>query len=242
MVDEALLAAVRDGLAAAADPVKAPGMQRYMKSELPYLGVAAPGQRVVFGAAFADHPLTGRADWSDTVLALWRTASCREQRYAAISLTGYRRYREFQTPAALPLYEEMVVDGAWWDYVDDVATHRVGPILRTHPGVMTPLVRRWSVDPDRWRRRTAIICQVAAKGDADLPLLYDVIEPNLGDPDFFIRKAIGWALRQYAWSDPDEVVRYVTEQGDRMSGLSRREALKNVAKIRAAAADRSAAP
>jgi len=87
---------------------------------------------------------------------------------------------------------------------------------------------RWSRDPDRWLRRTSIICQLGAKKSTDLDLLYACIEANLDDPDFFLRKAIGWALRQYAWTDPDEVRRYVAARTDRLSPLSRREALRNV--------------
>lgn len=235
MIDRALVTAVRNGLTELADPAKAPAMQAFMKSVLPYRGVQAPAQQRLFRAVFAAHPLSGRTDWTDTALELWRGAAYREERYAAIALTGHRLYRAHQTPEALPVYEEMVVDGAWWDYVDAAAIHRIGPLLPAYPGRLRPLILRWSTDRDRWRRRTAIICQVDAHGATDLALLYAVIEPNLADPDFFVRKGIGWALRQHAWSDPDEVERYVVEQGSRMSGLSRREALKNIAKIRARA-------
>jgi 3-methyladenine DNA glycosylase AlkD len=86
----------------------------------------------------------------------------------------------------------------------------------------------WSRSPDRWKRRASIICQVVRKQATDLDLLYACIEPNLGDRDFFIRKAIGWALRSYAWIDPAEVLRYVAVNEAALSPLSRREALKNV--------------
>jgi hypothetical protein len=89
-------------------------------------------------------------------------------------------------------------------------------------------MHRWSRDPVLWKRRSAILCQLGFKERTDLSLLYDCIEPNLDDTEFFIRKAIGWALRQYAWTDPIEVRRYVRELGDRLSPLSRREALKNI--------------
>ena len=89
-------------------------------------------------------------------------------------------------------------------------------------------MRRWSADPDMWKRRVSIICQLRFKKDTDLDLLYANIEPNLGDKEFFIRKAIGWALRQYAWTDPEEVTRYVRSRESRLSGLSKREALKNI--------------
>ena len=86
----------------------------------------------------------------------------------------------------------------------------------------------WSTDADLWKRRSAILCQIRAKDKTDLELLYACIEPSLDSKDFFLRKAIGWALRQYAWTDPEEVRRYVAGHADRLSGLSRREALKNI--------------
>jgi 3-methyladenine DNA glycosylase AlkD len=126
----------------------------------------------------------------------------------------------------------MIVTGAWWDYVDAVATHHLGEVLRNEPARTTALMRRWSRDSHLWKRRAAILCQIRFKDDTDLDLLYACIEPNLGDRDFFIRKAIGWALRQYAWTDAREVSRYVQANRDRLSPLSLREALKNVGQSR----------
>jgi 3-methyladenine DNA glycosylase AlkD len=85
-----------------------------------------------------------------------------------------------------------------------------------------------TADHDLWKRRVSIICQLKFKRETDLELLYANIEPNLTDRDFFIRKAIGWALRQYAWTDPIEIARYVRSNESRLSGLSKREALKNI--------------
>lgn len=130
---------------------------------------------------------------------------------------------------ALPLFEEIIVTGAWWDYVDDVASHRLGEILRREPAAMKKAMLRWSKDDDFWKRRASIICQLGFKKETDLDLLYACIEPSLDSKEFFLSKAIGWALRQYAWTDPEEVVRYVRANEARLSGLSKREALKNVA-------------
>ena len=209
-------------------------MQAYMKSAMPYRGVAAPQQDRLFRHLFAEHRLDGIDSWRSTVLALWRGAGYREERYAAIAISGHRLYREHQIPASMVIYDEFVVGGAWWDYVDAVAIRLIGPLVSAYPGELRPLMIGWSTDADLWRRRSSIICQVGAKGAADLDLLYACIEANLDDRDFFIRKAIGWGLRQYAWTDPDEVERYVTAQADRLSGLSRREALKNITRIRRA--------
>src|SRR5215211_6118216 len=110
-----LITAVRSALATAADPAKAAPMQSYMKSAMRFYGVPTPVLRRLCRDVFALHPLDGVDDWLTTVLALWREAQYREDRYAAIELTGARRYRTYQTPAVLPMYEEMVVTGAWWD-------------------------------------------------------------------------------------------------------------------------------
>jgi 3-methyladenine DNA glycosylase AlkD len=228
LADQGLVAAIRQGLAAEADPAKAAGTQAYMKSEMPYHGVRMPVLRRLCGQVFADHPLPSFEAWRATVLELWHPASFREERYAAIELTGHRRYRQYQTLEALPLYEELVVTGAWWDLVDPVATRRIGGLLTAHPGRMRAELLAWSRSPDRWKRRSSIICQVVRKRATDLELLYACIEPNLEDRDFFIRKAIGWALRSYAWVDPAEVRRYVAEHQAALSPLSVREALKNV--------------
>jgi 3-methyladenine DNA glycosylase AlkD len=124
----------------------------------------------------------------------------------------------------------MIVSGAWWDYVDALASHPLGDVLVADPPRVSRLMRRWARDRDMWKRRAAILCQLRSKRDTDLGLLYDCIEPNLDDHEFFIRKAIGWALRQYAWTDPKEVGRYVRANRARLSPLSVREALKNVTK------------
>lgn len=228
--DSALLLRVRRELRRMADPRKAPVMQAYMKSEMPYHGVPAPLLRRSYPFLFGTIDLSAPDAWHGAVLTLWRGAKYREERYAAIALTGIKAAARFQTPTAMPLYEEMIVTGAWWDYVDEIAANRVGPILRGYPAPMKKKILAWSKSEDIWKRRTSILCQLRFKRDTDLDLLYACIEPSLDSKEFFLRKGIGWALRQVAWSDPAEIRRYVRKHKDRLSGLSQREALKNIGK------------
>jgi 3-methyladenine DNA glycosylase AlkD len=158
-----------------------------------------------------------------TALELWRGAEFREERYLAIDLTGHQAYAAWQDESLLPLYEEMIVTGAWWDYVDEVAIRRVGPLLRGARPRLTPTMRAWSTDADPWRRRTSIICQVGAKTATDTALLADTITANIDDPGFFLRKAIGWALREYSKVDDEWVGEFVAGHPE-LSALSRREA------------------
>jgi len=223
-----LVETLRANLRDAADPARAPGMQAYMKSAMPFLGVSAVPLRQVCNATFAGLEWADSNAWQDDVLAIWRRACFREERYAAIQLTGVRAARGFQHLDALPMYEELIATGAWWDYVDTVATHRLWAILRNEGEPMKDTMLGWSGDVDMWKRRSAILCQIKAKRETDLELLYACIEPSLDSKEFFLRKAIGWALRQHAWTDPGEVRNYVARNSDRLSGLSRREALKNI--------------
>ena len=225
--DERLVKAIRTGLAELAAPAKAPAMQAYMKSAMRFRGVAKPERSVLLKRVLADHILPDRVTYSATVLELWRTAEFREERYAAIDLSGHRAYRRWQDPDLIPMYEEMIVSGAWWDHVDELAIRRIGPILRAGRALVTPTVLSWAADRDLWRRRTAIICQIGAKEETDTDLLTRTIEPAIAEPEFFLRKGIGWALRDYAKTAPDWVRSFV-DGHPRLSGLSRREALKHI--------------
>jgi 3-methyladenine DNA glycosylase AlkD len=230
--DELLVAEVRRALRAVADPAKAGPMQTYMKSAMPFLGVQAKPLRATCRSVLDTSRLDSETRWRRAVLTLWDEAAYREERYAAIELTGHRYYRAWQRPGTLGLYRHLVVTGAWWDYVDAIASNRVGPILRAHPSGVTPTIREWAEDEHLWVRRTAILCQLGSKGETDTDLLRHVLEVNLEDSlhgrEFFIRKAVGWALRQHARTDPGWVRAFVDRHGSDLSGLSRREALKHL--------------
>lgn len=219
---------LRTELSRAGDPKKTAAMQAYMKSAMPYWGVQTPVQRDITRRLFTANRLETAEEWREACLTIWRAAEYREERYAAIDLTGFKYYREWQTLDTLPMYEEMIVAGAWWDFVDVIASARLGPLLRQYPGRMRTKMLQWGRSRSIWKRRSAILCQLTFKSETDLDLLYAAIEPSLGSKEFFLQKAIGWALRQYAWSDPREIRRYVRANADRLSALSKREALKNI--------------
>ena len=223
---------IRQALADNSNPDKAEGMRAYMKSEMPFRGVQKPARRKLLREVLKGSPLADKQTWKDSVLDLWRNAEYREERYVALDIAGEPKYRDFRTFNILPMLEEFVVTGAWWDYVDEVATHRLRELLELYPTDNARHMRSWSLDDNMWKRRSSIICQINRKDETDLALLFDCIDPNLSHPDFFIRKSIGWALRSLAWTDLETVEDYVARNRDRISSLSAREALKNADKIR----------
>ncbi|EID55810.1 DNA alkylation repair protein [Saccharomonospora xinjiangensis] len=221
----AVVTAVRDGLAALADPRSAPAMQRYMKSDMPFRGVRTPQRRGLARRITRELPFRDRNTWLQTVLRLWDDATYREERYVAIDLTGHRAVAHWQAPDLLPLYEHLIVTGAWWDFVDEIAINRIGPLLRQHFATVAPVLRHWAHAPDPWKRRAALLSQNASGASTDPALLNDCIEANLDEPSFFLRKAIGWALRQYARTDTRWVEDFVADHPG-LSPLSRKEALR----------------
>lgn len=192
-----------------------------MKSTMPYLGVPVPMARRV--ARSAAKGLTDASVVQGAALHLWDEATHREERYAALALLATK-------PVAgqldsLPLVEHMIRTGQWWDYVDEAA-HRLRELLDADIDNVPELLRRWSTDENLWIRRASIIAQLGRGEATDLALLVDVIEPNREDEEFFIRKAIGWALRDAARVRPDWVRTYVATHN--LSPLSRREAAKHL--------------
>ncbi|KGN40523.1 DNA alkylation repair protein [Knoellia aerolata] len=222
---ESLRAALRSG----ADPVRAVGQQRYMKSEMPFLGLTSPARRALVRPILDDPALRleSREEWEGAVRRLWDEAEFREERYAALDLLRHRAYRTWHDPDVMPLVEHLVVTGAWWDLVDELSTV-VGEALLVDPEGEGLRMREWAVSDDVWLRRSAIISQLRHEERTDEDLLEDVIETNLDDREFFVRKAIGWALRQYARTDPGWVREFVDRHTHRISGLSRREALRHL--------------
>lgn len=217
-----LAAEIRETLRAAADPALAPGQQAYMKSAMPFLGVRVPEARRL--ATQAARGVADVDELREAALDLWREAEYREERYAAQALMALRPLRGQLD--LLDVHEEMIRTGAWWDHVDEVA-HRLADLLDAHPDELAVELRVWADDEDFWIRRAAIIAQLQRKDRVDHALLSDVIEANLGDGEFFIRKAIGWALRDHARADPDWVRAFVDAHPG-LSPLSRREALKHL--------------
>lgn len=212
---------VRAALRRAADPARAAGQQAYMKSAMPYLGVTMPDVRRI--ARLAGKDLRSPDEARGLARALWDEATHREERYAGMILLGGPVLRGDLD--SVPLLEHMVRTGRWWDFTDDLAG-RVRELHDRHPVETARLVRDWNVDEDLWMRRLAILSQLGRRDRTDLALLSQLLEPNLGDPEFFIRKAIGWALRDVGRTRPDWVREYAATH--ELSPLSRREALKHL--------------
>lgn len=224
---EDLAAMVQRELQARADPANAAPMQAYMKTEQPFYGVKKPDRQPVV-KLMRSYPPEDSADWQRRILTLWNLPH-REERYLALDYMML--WRQYRKPAALPLCKRLAQEGAWWDLADWVAGRLVSPILLAHRAEVKPVMDEWVEDDDMWVRRVAILSQLKHKAHTDEAQLYDYCLRRADEKDFFIRKAVGWALRDYSWTRPESVRDFLADHRDALSPLSYREAGKRLAKI-----------
>lgn len=221
---ETFVTAVAGGLAAAAVPADAGPMAAYMRHQFAFLGVKAPAQRAVFRAALAH---AGRPVEEAAVVAavdaLWDRPE-REHRYAGCQLAS--RFAPMASPALVDHVARWITTDPWWDTCDPLARGCAGQVVRRHPELRATM-DRWLAGDDLWLIRAALIHMGGWKHDIDRDWVFAACLSRAGHPDVFVRKAIGWILRDLAWVDPDAVVAFVAG-APALSGLSKREALKNV--------------
>lgn len=207
-----------------ADPSQAAPMKKYMRDQFEYLGIKTPERLVLQKDFHAEHGLPALADLDTVLRELWSLPQ-REFQYAAVGLLSRS---EKQIPAKfIKTIEYLIVTKSWWDTVDIIAGGTVGVHFKRFPEVREKYLPKWRASEDFWLRRTTILFQLNYKGETDFDLLGDLIRENLGSKEFFINKAIGWALRQYARTDPKAVKKFVTATKE-LHPLSRREALKHL--------------
>jgi 3-methyladenine DNA glycosylase AlkD len=222
---EALLRFVAAELGQRSDPDAAGAMAAYLKTEMPFYGVRAPQQHRITNGALKRFPLATRAEYRAAVLALWDQPH-REEKYIAIGVA--RCHRDFVTVSSLPLYRKLIREGAWWDLVDPVAIKLVGRVARIQGDRAWPIIDRGIDDSDLWIRRSAIIAQIDHRDATDQARLFAYCRRRAHERDFFIRKAIGWALREYSYTDPRAVRDFLLTHRDELSGLSFREGAKGL--------------
>ena len=209
--------------AAKEDLSRADVMSAYMRNGFVFFGLPAPVRRKL-AKPFMD----GFSQASeDEVLSAAERLFAMEERELAYTGTDLLRARwRVLTPSALPRLRALVQTRSWWDTVDPLA-HVVGVLVLNHRELSAEMVA-WLRDDDRWLVRVALLHQLGWKSAADPALLFDFCRERAGDEDFFIRKAIGWALRDLARTYPEPVRDFIAAHGSELSSMSVREATKHL--------------
>ncbi len=203
------------------DPQQAAPMKRYMRDQFEYLGIKVPEMGRLMKQHVREHGLPPLVDLDQILRDLWALPQ-REFQYAANGLL--EKFEDRLPSKFIETLEYLLTDKSWWDTVDTIAIGALGVHFKRYPNVRRKYLGRWRRSENFWLRRSAILFQLGYKQDTDFDLLRDIIRENLGSKEFFINKAIGWALRQYTRVDPQGVRQFVA--GTPLSPLSAREALK----------------
>jgi 3-methyladenine DNA glycosylase AlkD len=210
-------------------------MAAYMRGRFAFLGIAAPQRRAAQRAVFAGLATPEPADVLAFADACWEQPE-REYQYAGADLV--RHHADTLDPAALPRIGRLVTATPWWDTVDQLAV-AAGRIVRRNPRSRA-VMDEWLASDDPWLVRVAILHQERWLDDTDADWLFAACRRHAADRDFFIRKAIGWALRSEAKCRPETVAGFLRTDGEALSALSRREAQRGVARGRERPAPRRA--
>ncbi len=215
---------VRPAMEAVADPAKIESMTRYMRDQFPFLGLTSPVLRQAvkpFLASGAD------ADGDELVEAARWCWDQPEREFQYVGTLLLRRWIRALEANHIEDLEYLITTKSWWDTVDSLAAWSVGPLVAANQDLLA-VMDQWIEDDNIWLARTAIIHQLSYKDATDGDRLFRYAEARAADTEFFIRKAIGWALRQYARQEPDRVRSFVEQRRDQLSGLTVREALKHL--------------
>ena len=208
-------------MAEAADAHNAAQMAAYLRNQFPFLGIKSPQRRELLKAFLREYGPPALDDTASVAKELWGQ-SVREHQYNALDIL--RRQQKKLGPEFVPTLEWLIITKSWWDTVDGLASNIAGPIFAGYPETRATAVRQWRSVENIWLRRTTLLFQLKYKDKTDAPLLFSLIEENLLDKEFFIQKAIGWALREYSKTDETAVREFVANT--ELSPLAEREALK----------------
>lgn len=199
-------------------------MAAYMKNHFPFLGIKTPERKVLLKQFYLETAILSEERLpKDFLQEVWSLPE-REYQYAVLGMI-MRRPR-WLLPEHVPWLEELITTKSWWDTVDTIASNIIGELFLREPQLIDTYIPKWKNHENLWLRRTTILFQLKYKQKTDVDLLFHLIRINREDKDFFIRKAIGWALREYSKTDPAIVEEFIKRE--KLSTLSEREGMKHI--------------
>lgn len=204
-----------------ADENNASNMQAYMRDKFLFYGIQSSPRRQAIKHLFSKEGLPSINSLAEIVRELW---SLPQREYQLIAVDLLIKYKHQLPLSYADELEFLITTKSWWDSVDMLATHIASALFQNYPQQMAPYINRWRNSDDIWLRRTALLYQLKFKQQTDIGLLFEIILENQHDKEFFIQKAIGWALREYSKTDPTAVIKFIDDE--EIDGLAKREGLK----------------
>lgn len=205
------------------NPLYAAKMKKYMRDKFEYLGISSPLRKEITKDLLNTSNLPPLLEAREISTELWNKPEREYQYFAQEFLNKYSKQYDAQF---IDHFEYLITTKSWWDTADYISSNLVGSHFQNFPALMIPTSRKWSLSDNMWLQRTSIIFQLKYKSKTNENILFEYIKHHTDSSEFFIRKAIGWALREYSKTHPQEVIKFVNS--NQLSGLSKREALKRI--------------
>jgi len=201
----------------------AAAMEAYLKNKFILYGIRSPELRQLSRTFLSSQAKPSYREAIDITEKLWKLPQREHHHFAMKFLERYKKEWDIEF---IEIVERLVINQSWWDTVDWIASHLAGGYFQKYPEEIHPICDRWNVSGNMWLIRTTILYQLGYREKVDESNLYKYILPHLDSDEFFIQKAIGWALRNYAKHEPESVLKFVNS--NKLKPLSRREALKHI--------------
>jgi len=202
-------------------------MQRYLKTTMPFYGVKSPILNTIVNDVNNLHLISNQEEYNSVIMDIWNL-SHREEKYISIKLA--RKWKKYITLEALTVYEKMIREGQWWDFIDPISQGLIGILLMNNRFKMNKILDKWIKDENLWIRRSAILAHLKHKENTDYKKLFEYCLKCAHEKEFFIQKAIGWALREFSKTEPEIVYAFIQDNERVLSNLSKREGMKYIKK------------
>ena len=202
-------------------------MQRYLKTTMPFYGVKSPILNTIVNDVNNLHLISNQEEYNSVIMDIWNL-SHREEKYISIKLA--RKWKKYITLEALTVYEKMIREGQWWDFIDPISQGLIGILLMKNRFKMNKILDKWIKDENLWIRRSAILAHLKHKENTDYKKLFEYCLKCAHEKEFFIQKAIGWALREFSKTEPEIVYTFIQDNQQVLSNLSKREGMKYIKK------------
>ena len=202
-------------------------MQRYLKTTMPFYGVKSPILNTIVNDVNNLHLISNQEEYNSVIMDIWNL-SHREEKYISIKLA--RKWKKYITLEALTVYEKMIREGQWWDFIDPISQGLIGILLMKNRFKMNKILDKWIKDENLWIRRSAILAHLKHKENTDYKKLFEYCLKCAHEKEFFIQKAIGWVLREFSKTEPEIVYAFIQDNERVLSNLSKREGMKYIKK------------
>lgn len=209
-----------------AKPENAGPMKRYMKNRYEFFGIKTPERNAILKEFLAENGLPPQVQLEELVRKLWEVP---QREIQIVALSYLERNLKKLEKGSMALIEHLIITKSWWDTVDPLATKLAGALMQKYPELISDYAEKWIHSDNFWLQRSALLFQLKYKNKTDEELLYRYIREVADSREFFIRKAIGWVLREYSKANPESVIRFI--ENTQLSPLSRREGLKHINRV-----------